>query len=111
MNNKIEKIEKLIDKIIKNAIKNYEGKFDETKGMSIEDWENGYKGVIYGYDGKILSYISINDFKSLYNNFKYELSKATNKQLNNIIKYLEEQSKYNSYNDLDKEDFWLEDFN
>ncbi len=111
MKNKIKKIENLIDEIIENAIKNYVEKFDESKGMSIEDWENGYKGVIYDYEGKIINYISINDFNSLYNNFKYKLNKATNKQLDNIIKYLEEQSKYTNYNDLDKETLWLEDFN
>lgn len=107
---KIKRIENLIDEIIEKAINTYINNFDENSGMSIVDWKNGYKGTIRNYDGNIIEYIKYSDFKDLYSNFKYDLEKANDTQLNNIIKYLEEEKKYTDYSNLNNELYVLEEF-
>ena len=77
--------------------------------MFIDDWKNGYKGTIVRGDGKILKYIPYADFKNLYSNLRNDLYKATNEQLDKILKYLEEESAYTNYNDLDRENYDLDE--
>lgn len=108
-NEKLKKIETLIEKIINNAIEEYTSQFDENSGMFIDDWKNGYKGTIVRGDGKILKYIPYADFKNLYSNLRNDLYKATNEQLDKILKYLEEESAYTNYNDLDRENYDLDE--
>ena len=110
MKEKKELVENMISKIIEKAINSYTEKFDENAGISIIDWKNGYKGVIRGFDGEIVKYISHSDFKDLYSNFKYDLDKASEDTLNTIIKYLEEEAKYTNYEDLDRDTNCIEDF-
>ena len=110
MKDKIEIINNMIERIINKAIENYTSQFDENNiGLSVEDWKSGYKNDIRGLDGSIIKYISPNDFKNLYSNFKYDLNKATNEQLDFIINYLKEEEKYSDYNSLDRENYDLDE--
>ncbi len=122
-NEKMEKIKiinKLIEEIKENAINDYESQFDENSGMSIVDWENGYRGTIRDFDGGIIKYISYSQFKNLYQNLDHDifcistssekLNKVSLETLDKIIKYLEEEKKYTNYNDLDREVYFIEDF-
>ncbi len=121
MINKINKIERLIEEIIQNAINEYESQFDENNGMSVQDWENGYSNTIISLDGTILEYIPYNNFKSLYSNFKYDIEeydlkkdkviyKVNEKVLDKIIEYLKEEINYTYFYDLDRENYSLDEF-
>lgn len=113
MKAKIVKIEKMIGEIIDNAIDNYVAKWDTTNSsgnMSRSDWEDGCKGTIRGFDGKIINYIYYRDFKDLYYNFKYDLEGANDEVLDRIIEYLDEEKRYTDYEDLDQHNYDISDF-
>lgn len=114
MKEKIEVIENMLKKIRDNAIEEYTKNIDENNSISIDDWQNGYRGTIRDYDGKIIEYIPYADFMDLYSNFANELY-CSNEKLNdiildNIIKFLKEEAKYTNYHDLDSECYCIEDF-
>lgn len=113
MKEKIEIIKKMINEITEKAVETYTSKFNENTGLSVQDWKNGYRGTIRTFDGTILTYISYNDFKDLYYNFKNDLymnDKLTEPVLDKIIAYLKEESKYTDYYDLNRDCYDIEYF-
>lgn len=121
MKEKIELINKMIEKIIENAINEYTSNFDENNGMSVSDWKNGYKNTIRNFDGNIIEYIPYSSFNDLYYNFKYDFGnwdlidnkivyKFKEETLNKIIAYLEKEAKYTKFYDLDQDGYCIEDF-
>ena len=108
---KVEKIEELIKNIKRNAINNYLSKWDENNSMSKSDWELGSKGVIKGYNGENIDYISYADFNDLYSNLDYfNLKQVNDATLDKIISYLENEQKYVEFNDLDRDCYTVSDF-
>ena len=109
-NEKINKIDELINEIIDGAIEEYTSDFDENNGLSIEDWKNGYRNSIKNYDGECVEYISPNYFKNLYHNFRYDLYNASDVVLDNILKYLNKEKNLH-YWELDNDIFVIDEFN
>lgn len=107
---KVEKIENLIKDIRENAIENYLSKWDENNSISKSDWELGSKGLIKGYNGENIEYISYNEFNDLYSNLTYNLNDVNEKVLDKIIEYLEKEQKYVEFNDLDRDCYSVSDF-
>lgn len=97
---KIKEIYELIEKIQNLAIENYK---NQINCDDFTDWENGYKTTFRNHDGKIVDYISYNDFKSLYYNLTQTVTDKTNTAvLNKVIEYLEKELQYiqkNVYSD------------
>lgn len=115
--NKIKEIYELVEKIQNLAIENYKNNINCD---DFSDWENGYKTTFRNHDGKIVDYISYNDFKSLYYNLTQTVTDKTNTVvLNKVIEYLEKELQYiqkNVYSDkieyhnLDRELYTIDDF-
>lgn len=106
---KINKIDELINEIIDGAIEEYTSNFDENRGLNIEDWKNGYRYNIIGYDGEDIEYISPNYFNMLYYNFKYDLNNASDVVLDKILKYLNKEKNLH-YWQLDDDAFTIDEF-
>lgn len=98
--NKVKEIYELVEKIQNLAIENYK---NQINCDDFTDWENGYKTTFRNHDGKIVDYISYNDFKSLYYNLTQTVTDKTNTAvLNKVIEYLEKELQYiqkNVYSD------------
>ncbi len=114
---KIKEIYELVEKIQNLAIENYK---NQINCDDFSDWELGSKNTFRNHDGKIVDYISYNDFKSLYYNLTQTVTDKTNTAvLDKVIEYLEKELQYiqkNVYSDkieyynLDRELYTIDYF-